>query len=134
MAMLSAMPILQERILGTHIDTHLPFDYVFKSITVQLDPIPAYESMKSYENSLTMILHGDTNLMEGNHRQSGSKHFSRRIRYHVNAEWSEYDLKPMFREKLLTLMGLWDWGMDDIQERFDRGLADKIQAILYPSN
>ena len=62
--------------------------------------------------------------------QNPNRKIARKVFLHVNKEWAELDIRPMFREKLTSLMQCWDWGFDDIEERFDKGLSKKIQELL----
>ena len=49
---------------------------------------------------------------------------------HINKEWSELNLRNVFKEKLGVLWTRWDWGADDVEERFSKDTAKKILEVL----
>lgn len=63
-------------------------------------------------------------------RNNGVKGAGRKALFQINKEWSEMDLKGLFREKLGNLWKKWDWGADDLQERYSQSDCSKILAIL----
>lgn len=61
-------------------------------------------------------------------RTNGTK--SRKINLQFLTNIAESDLTEPFKDVVTKLFRDWDWGQDDIRERFHKNVAEKIIRIL----
>ncbi len=68
--------------------------------------------------------------LRAKNRTSGNKIQSRKAKLHVNANFCELNLAPIYKNDIGSLFKEWDWGVDDLQERYTDGLIQKITGLL----
>lgn len=58
---------------------------------------------------------------------------SRKVKLHVSQIWCNLDLASIYREKITPLFQEWDWGVDDLEERYTKNTVLKIVELLQGS-
>lgn len=76
----------------------MPILGIIKFISGNIEPLKDQQALTSYMNTLRIVLHAEDTLSNrSRYRNSGPKGISRKIRLHVNKDWSESNLKEIFK-------------------------------------
>lgn len=111
-----------------------PFDIVLKNITIQVEPMKLYQAQYSYYQVNYKVSHKSEESDSYRNRKhffsSTTRDFPKKIRLHINEKWVLADLSGMYREKVGNMLNLWDWGEDDLHERFSKNIVEKMMIYL----
>lgn len=86
------------------------------------------EAVNGYSICLRIFSHHEQ--LRSKNRSSGNKIQSRKAKLHVNANFCELNLAPIYKNDIGLLLKEWDWGIDDLQERYSDEMIKKITALL----